>query len=209
MTYPPPPWRLQGRAFLSLHILETERVRAFIPAELNIISIWPGKTIGAVVVASYGVGSVLEYDELIVAPALVHYAGNFGGWISHIYVDHPDSVAGGREIWGLPKQLAQFTWEETRQERVTITQGKQVLCTLNYGQPYVLWQQPLLGNSFGGLNSRLLFFEAKAKAHLSVVNTELEMPQGSPLIPLELGSPWLTFSLETLNLKVDTPRVVG
>jgi acetoacetate decarboxylase len=25
-------------------------------------------------------------------------------------VDNPDSVAGGREIWGLPKELAEFSW---------------------------------------------------------------------------------------------------
>jgi acetoacetate decarboxylase len=46
---------------------------------------------------------VLEYNELIIIAAVLGYKGKFGAWISHIYVDNPDSVAGGREIWGYLK----------------------------------------------------------------------------------------------------------
>src|SRR5215813_13155259 len=47
-------------------------------------------------------GGTLAYHELIVfRPACV---------VAHIYVDSPESMRGGREIWKLPKQLADFTW---------------------------------------------------------------------------------------------------
>lgn len=112
MTHPPAPWTLQGYAIQSAHLLDIERVRPYIPQEFGIIQVLPGKTVGGVYLSHYGSGSVLEYSELIVVAGLVSYSGKFGGWISHIYVDNPDSVAGGREIWGLPKELAEFTWKK-------------------------------------------------------------------------------------------------
>src|SRR5919199_4290949 len=121
MPYPAPPWTLQGYALQTLQLIDVERVRPLIPPEFDIVSVLPGKTIGGVYLSYYGSGSVLEYSELIVAAGMVRYSGKIGGWISHIYVDNPDSVAGGRNIWGLPKELAEFTWE--RGEHITVRQG--------------------------------------------------------------------------------------
>lgn len=38
MSYPPAPWKLQGYAIASLHLLNIDRVRHLIPSELEIIS---------------------------------------------------------------------------------------------------------------------------------------------------------------------------
>jgi hypothetical protein len=46
-------------------------------------------------------GATLAYHELIVFRT--------GLVISHIYVDDERSLSGGREIWKLPKELAEFT----------------------------------------------------------------------------------------------------
>ncbi len=118
------PWTLKGYAISTVHLVDVDKVRSLIPSELNIISVLPGKTLSVVYLSYYGSGSVLEYSELIVAPALVSYQAKFGGWVSHIYVDNPDSVAGGREIWGLPKEMAEFTWEDNK--RVTVRQDKKI-----------------------------------------------------------------------------------
>jgi acetoacetate decarboxylase len=72
----------------------------------------------------------LEYSELIVIAGLVRYSGQIGGWVSHIYVDNADSVAGGRNIWGLPKELAEFIWEKNTsansafKNRLLVRQGR-------------------------------------------------------------------------------------
>jgi hypothetical protein len=55
--------------------------------------------------ASY-TGGTLAYHELIVFRT--------GLVISHIYVDDERSLSGGREIWRLPKALAQFTVSRRR-----------------------------------------------------------------------------------------------
>ena len=85
--YPPAPWTLRGYAIQNWQLVDTEVARPFIPPELKIASLWPGKTLSGIYLANYGRGSVIEYSELIVVPGLVGYWGKLGFWISHIYQD--------------------------------------------------------------------------------------------------------------------------
>lgn len=206
MTYPQPPWALQGHTLVTLQLVDVAQARSLVPPELEIVSVWPGKTVGGVYIASYGLGSVLEYNELIVVAALTRCAGKFGTWISHIYVDNPNSVAGGREIWGLPKELAQFTWEQG--PRVRVHQGGQLLCGLNLEWQFPGWQQQLTGHSFSVLNTDLLYFKAQGELHFSLGGTKLQVPAESPFSKLGLNQPWLGFYCDHLLLNVDAPEVV-
>ncbi len=204
MVYPQAPWTLKGYAFIALQPIDIDRVRPLIPSELDIISVWPGKTVGGVYLSSYGSGSVLEYSELIVVAALTSYAGGFGGWISHIYVDNPDSVAGGREIWGLPKELAEFRWEG---DRVTVYQEKR-LCSLNYSRQGIGWRQRLAASTFSTLGSNLVSFKSEFESQLGFVSSKLEVPAESPFASL-VGQSWLTVHCDNLHLSVAAPQVVG
>lgn len=58
-----------------------------------------------VMLANYTSGT-LVYHELIVFDRALR--------IRHIYVDDEQSLRGGRAIWGVPKQLATFTYTRTR-----------------------------------------------------------------------------------------------
>lgn len=206
MTYPQAPWTLQGYAIVTLQLIDIVRVRALIPSELDIISVWPGKTVGGVYVASYS-DSVLQYNELIVVAAMTRRANKFGAWISHIYVDHPDSVAGGREIWGLPKELAQFTWEQ--QSCVHVSQGDQLLCSLNHEWQLPSWRQQLTGYTFSTLDTDLLHFEAKSDLSLCLGGAKLQVPRESPFFEVGLSKAWLNFYCDRLRLVVNPPEVVG
>jgi hypothetical protein len=207
MPYPQAPWTLQGYAIQTLHLVNIDLVRPLIPLDLKIISVWPGKTIASLYLSKYGSGSVLEYSELIIAPALVNYQRKIGGWISHIYVDNADSVAGGREIWGLPKELAEFTWKEG--EHVTVHQGNRKLCSLKYNQQTLAWRQGLSASSFSAKGADLLIFPAEFEAVLGLIGSQLEIPAKSPFSGIGLGQPWLTVRCEQMSLQVDTPKVVG
>ena len=207
MPYPQAPWTLQGYAIQTLQPLDIDLGRPLVPSELEIISVWPGKTLGGVYLSHYGSGSVLEYSELIVIAACVTHKGQFGGWISHIYVDNPDSVAGGREIWGLPKELAEFTWNNG--SRVTVRQGNKLLCSLNYTQQSFGWRQWLGASGFSTLGSDLLIFPAQLDSHLSFISSKLEVPAESPFASLAIGQPWLTVRADEMILKVAAPEVVG
>lgn len=206
MPYPQTPWTLQGYAIQTLHLININRLRHLIPPELEIISVLPGKTFGGVYLSYYGSGSVLEYSELIVIPAFVRYQGKIGGWVSHIYVDNADSVAGGREIWGLPKELAQFTWEK---ELVTVRQKNQVLCSLNYKRQTLAWRQWFAGSSFSMKDANILLFSAELNSRLGLIGSNLEIPTESPFSEIGLGKPLLTIRCEEMSLRVDAPQVVG
>lgn len=207
MAYPQTPWTLQGYALQTLQLLDVERVRPLIPSELNIISVLPGKTLGGVYLSYYEPGSVLEYSELIVVAGLLSHKGKFGAWVSHIYVDNPDSVAGGREIWGLPKEMAEFNWEQDN--RVTIRQGNQTLCSLNYNRQGFGWRQRLGASSFSALGSDLLLFPSELDSRLGLISAKLEIPSESPFAGLNIGQPLLTVRADKMQLKVDAPAVVG
>ncbi|MBN4005143.1 acetoacetate decarboxylase family protein [Nostoc sp. LPT] len=207
MPYPQAPWTLQGYAIQTLHLVNIDQVRPLIPLELEIISVWPGKTLASVYLSNYGSGSVLEYSELIVVPALINYQRKIGAWISHIYVDNADSVAGGREIWGLPKELAKFTWEQGKY--VTVHQEKRKLCSLKYNQQSLAWRQWLSASSFSTKGADLLIFPAEFESVLGLISSKLEIPAESPFSGVGLGQPWLTVRCEQMSLRVDAPKVVG
>jgi acetoacetate decarboxylase len=70
----------------------------------------PAGVYGAAFV-SYQEGSPLTYSEFLVARLVDTDQGGRRVSITDIWVDSPASVAGGRELWAIPKGLADFTLE--------------------------------------------------------------------------------------------------
>lgn len=210
MSYPPAPWHLTGKALISLHQISIEVSRPFIPAKLEIIPILPGKSIGGVYLASYQAGSVLEYHELIVVPALVRYQQHIGFWVSHIYVDHEDSIRGGREIWGLPKEFADFKWKDSE---VLVTQKDRTLCAFSHQSEWLnltkLWLPQFSGSSFSRKELDLLSFNSQFKVNPSFISASLMTPEESPLSALNLGQGFLACSLKNLDLTVNAPQSIS
>ncbi|MGF1674551.1 MAG: acetoacetate decarboxylase family protein [Rivularia sp. (in: cyanobacteria)] len=210
MTYPAAPWTLKGYAFQTLQLVNIEQARKFIPPELEIVSFLPGKSLGSIYISCYESGSLLTYNELIVVPGLVRYQGKIGGWISHIYVDNQDSVAGGREIWGLPKEMADFSWNNGN---VKVSQNHRQLCSLYYNKGLInfsiWWQQKLNAGSFGGLGSELLFFENQFKTQFGLLQGSLEISPQTPFASLKLDKPLCTLQLRNLELIAGVPKIVG
>jgi acetoacetate decarboxylase len=209
MTHPPAPWQLQGYAIQTLSLVDIARARRFVPAHLEIVSILPGKTLGSVYISEYQAGSTLAYNELIVAPALVKNRGKVGGWISHIYVDNVDSVAGGREIWGLPKEMAEFARTNVC---VTVKQQDLTLCSLSIRPNFLsAWKLPLniTGYCFGNLDRNLLYFGNNFQTQCSSVSSNLDIPQDSPFRDLNLSQKFLTIDLQNLQLVAGVPELTG
>jgi acetoacetate decarboxylase len=134
---------LKGYAIQTLQFVDIEQARSTLPSTLEVVSVFPGKTIGGIYLASYGEGSTLTYNELIVVSAIVRKGFRIGGWISHIYVDNDDSITGGRNIWGLPKEQANFQWERSPSLSVIVQQSDRVLCRASCNWQIPGWQQSL------------------------------------------------------------------
>ena len=95
VPFPSPPWSLRAEAWLSLFVLPSSAGPAH-----------PAGVYGAAF-ADYREGGALTYHELLVGrlarPGLAP-----GVRITDIWVDSPESMAGGRALWALPKQLAEL-----------------------------------------------------------------------------------------------------
>ncbi|WP_036485474.1 acetoacetate decarboxylase family protein [Myxosarcina sp. GI1] len=210
MNYPSPPWKLKGSAIQSLNLIDVDKARLHIPPELDIISILPGKTLGGIYISAYKTGSVLQYNELIVVAGLTRHGNKIGAWISHIYVDSETSVAGGREIWGLPKEMAEFTWERNR---VEVKQGDRLLCSVKYQPSWFnlapWWQPQFIAMAFGGLKTNLLLFVNQFSADIALLSGEASIPQNSPFASLNLDRTLFTFKLDRLNLNTGVPKIAG
>ena len=207
--YPIAPWALLGKAWISFHAVDITVMQRFLPSMLEVLPIFPGKTLGGIYVASYGEGSVLRYNELIVFCGLVRYGDRISNWVTHIYVDQPQSVAGGRNIWGLPKQLATFRWEDSDRPEVRVFQEGGQLCHVSYrwqlppGMPIPI---PSWAGAFSWLQSQVMWFsvQGRAKTHV-LIETAIEVPDISPLALFNFTHPIMAVGFEDLTLCVQQP----
>jgi Acetoacetate decarboxylase (ADC) len=113
-AYPAAPWDLRGRVALIPGPVRACAARdAGLPAGARLLTAGPW-TLGGLLLADYDETATLRYRELIVFSGLALAAGRPAFVVSHIYVDLEASLAGGRAIWGLPKEMASFTARDGR-----------------------------------------------------------------------------------------------
>lgn len=105
VEYPPEPWDLQGHGYIALWLVPTRALPA-LPAGVTPVSLL-GRSIVATAFVDYLPGGLLPYHEFLVAP-LVRHGARVGISITDIWVDSKASRAGGRELWGIPKEMAEF-----------------------------------------------------------------------------------------------------
>ncbi len=111
VAYPDAPWAMLGSMWLSVFRLK-QGVDALRPAGIY----------GAAFV-SYTEGSPLTYSELLVARAMRKDEGHGRKvTITDIWVDSPASVAGGRELWAIPKGLCDFELDSAHRGPLTSTE---------------------------------------------------------------------------------------
>ncbi len=210
MSYPPAPWHLYGTALASFQAIDLAIARQFVPIDFDLVTVLPGKTLGCLYLSAYDWNSTLQYHELIVAPALVRYQGKIGAWISHIYVDNPQSVEGGRNIWGLPKQMADFTWDD---RQVTVSQDSNCLCRVDRSPlelPLSWWDNfKISGNVFGGLERDILSFQGDVTTGLKWTLSSLTIPPTSPFASIDFSHPLLSVRCDPLQLIANKPSIVG
>ncbi len=103
--YPPEPWYLGGSLLVSAFLVPRESLPALAMPDGRRPLRWGGKVVVGTAFVRYVPGGVLEYDELLVAlPSLPGPRVT----IPQIWVDSGASMSGGRELWGIPKELAEF-----------------------------------------------------------------------------------------------------
>ncbi len=159
---------------------------------------------GVLYAGRYQAASTLRYSELIVAPAMVRHGLRWGAWISHIYVDDERSAMGGRSIWGLPKQLACFEWNND-ETAVTVFQHRHGLCRLETQAAGLGARLPLLAPAFGARDGMPLWFYGRGSARLAQARLAVEVADRAPFARLGFAS-GRGVCIEELKLSVRAPR---
>jgi hypothetical protein len=183
MSYPEAPWALRGASVQAFRFTPVSLARELVPRRWQIVAVVPGKTLSALYCASYGPGSALEYHELIVAPALARVGRHVGFCISHIYVDDSAASDGGRAIWGLPKQAADFHWSAER-HLVEVRQDGQCLCRIAWDPGSPRLPIPLLVPFLGGSTSDTRWSMAAGTARIAIAPAEIAIDANAPYASL-------------------------
>jgi Acetoacetate decarboxylase (ADC) len=109
MAYPPQPWSLRGDMHVSVWAVPVADLPV-IPSELagavRVVRLGRRALVGAAWV-DYQPGGDMTYHELL-SSVLMRAGLRPRVTITHIWVDSADSRDGGRELWGIPKDLADF-----------------------------------------------------------------------------------------------------
>lgn len=104
----PPPWTLRGDGYMLFYLLPPEQTRddTFAPLELA------GRQVGRitiVILVDYRESNAGAYREIFIAPgAFRFFDDRVYRSVTKIYVETQASVVGGRQNWGIPKELAAF-----------------------------------------------------------------------------------------------------
>ena len=110
LSYPAAPWDMVGSLWLTLFRLRE-------PVD----DLRPAGVYGAAFV-SYEEGSPLTYHELLVARQVSTERDGRRVTTTDIWVDSPESVAGGRELWAIPKGLCDFSLDTSHTGPLTSTE---------------------------------------------------------------------------------------
>lgn len=152
-TYPAAPWRTTGAiqmaAFTSAHDLP-------VPGDLRPLA---GRRRLVVALAEYREGT-LRYRELVVG-TLVRRGARAGVLALGIWVDCQESMWGGRRLWGIPKELADFSSDG---EQVCVHDAQGTIATLVTGPARALPITPLRipAVGFGQVGGQRVFLPGRA-----------------------------------------------
>ena len=120
-TFPRGPYRFVDREYMIVtYRTDLAALRAVVPEPLEIVGEPLVKYEFIRMPDSTGFGNYTESGQVIP----VSYKGKPGGFVHSMYLDDDAPIAGGREIWGFPKKLAQPS---------LIAEKDVLLGTLDYG----------------------------------------------------------------------------
>ncbi|GAB3572509.1 hypothetical protein GCM10027445_30120 [Amycolatopsis endophytica] len=105
--YPPEPWDLRGQMHATAWIVPARDLPELPPGVRPLT--FAGRALVVAAWVDYRPPGVLSYRELMVTVVL---RGGPAVSIPHIWVDSPASLAGGRALWHIPKELAEFTMSD-------------------------------------------------------------------------------------------------
>jgi hypothetical protein len=211
MSYPAEPWHLRGQLHLSVWSVPLARLPRLpdgFAAAVRPVTVGGRGLVGAAWV-EYEPGGVLRYRELLSA-VLVRDGARLRVSVTDIWVDSEISRDGGRELWGIPKQLADLDFEPdagggpagaadrlTAQARTAA--GVIAQATISAGPRYP-GRWPARLSVVQELAGRVKVTPVRGRAGLQHAKAIWSVPPSGPLAYLSGRRPLLTVTLRDFRL---------
>jgi hypothetical protein len=209
-AYPPAPWQLRGWGVATVQGVDVRAARRFVPRDCTIVAVAPGKTLGGLLFVSYEAGSTLVYRELTVVAALVRVGRRLAFYLPRLYVDSAASLAGGRAIWGVPKEMATFDVTTADGLRtIVVRSGGDEVCRIAAAVARGGIRLTLPVPTFGTRADSLLFFSGRLAARFALVRAAIELPREGDFAALALDRPRVAVSIDEFVLRVPIPIAVA
>lgn len=206
VSYPPEPWHLSGDMHVSLWAVPRAHLPP-LPSELAAVArpvTAGGRGFVGTAWVDYGPGGVLQYRELLSA-VLVRRGRRPLVTIVDIWVDSLASRDGGRELWGIPKELADLDLQASDADLqagdarataggTTIARARTAMGARLPGR----W--PARFSVVQVLDGRVKTTAVRARTAVRVAKAAWRIPPDSPLAYLSGRRPLLTVALRDFRL---------
>ncbi|NJC72051.1 acetoacetate decarboxylase family protein [Planosporangium thailandense] len=153
----------------------------------------------------YGPGGVLQYRELLSA-VLVRDRARPRVSIVDIWVDSPASRAGGRQLWGIPKELAELEFSPDAADggdgltaRAGTGEGVIAQARISTG-PRRLGRWPAGASVVQLLGDRVTVTPVRGRASIRAAHAAWRVPAGAPLAYLRDRRPLFTVALRDFDI---------
>ncbi|MFE1291323.1 acetoacetate decarboxylase family protein [Streptomyces sp. NPDC058751] len=207
--YPEEPWHLAGQMYLSLWLVPARELPRVADGTRPLTVAGRGAVGAAWVV--YENDSVLHYNELLRA-VLVRDGRRPRVCITDIWVDSAASMTGGRELWGIPKEMADFDIDRTTGSgagpvtdegvRATAETDEGVLATASFGTGRrVPGRWPLTYRVTQTLDGALKTSPVRSRSTLRTARARWTAREDGPLGDLGRRPPLLSLALNDFTIR--------
>ncbi|MDI1463040.1 acetoacetate decarboxylase family protein [Catellatospora sp. KI3] len=203
MAYPPQPWSLRGQMYVSVWLVPVDRLPPVPPevaAAVRLVRLGRFALVGTAWV-DYQPGGDMAYRELLGA-VLMRAGLRPRVTITHIWVDSADSRDGGRELWGIPKDLADF--ELTGTEAAAVTAG-QPIATASIRRSRLALRLPIGFRVVQALAGPALTTPVRARARCGPARLTWQIAPDGPLGFLAGRRPLLSLAATDFDMRFGTP----
>ncbi|MBK1788241.1 acetoacetate decarboxylase family protein [Prauserella cavernicola] len=197
--YPPQPWNLAGNAYLSVWSVPRSGLPR-VPATVRPLTIG-GNAVVFTAWIDYQPPGQLAYHELLSTVA-VRNGPRATGSITEIWVDSEISLAGGRELWAIPKDLATLEFAYGRGFTASASAGDDWIATAAFsprpGPPVRLPANFAIAQSADG---RPLVSDVRSKGKPHAAAASWNINPGGPLGYLAGRRPLLSAHLGDFRIR--------
>lgn len=200
-AYPPEPWDLGGRGRITLWRVPVAALPG-LPSGVRPLAV-AGRALVATAFVEYDDSGLLGYRELLAAP-LVRHRRAVGLSITDIWVDSAASRAGGRELWGIPKELATF-------DGLACADPAGAIAAATFRPrrlPALPLPWPMPTRCVQTLGGRTVHTRLRAAGRVRAASASWELAPEGPLGWLRAGRPVASVSADSFRLTFG-PRIRG